>query len=147
MKRIIISIIIIAVVIIGCSLYPSVGIPPEAELIRGVNDPVTIYWTYTPEVDVTDYTFDFLMCDITANRLTGVQVVANIMESEYTFTVADLNVGSDTYVLGVRAVENGVTSSAIWSDLSADTAGGTFYADENGLWMYNAPTNIGVRGE
>ena len=138
-------IILIVIVLTACVLSPPAGIPSDAVLIKGLNDPVTVAWDYVPEVGVIDYSFDFIMCDITGGRLgTDIIIIANTAELEYNFTVAELNI-TDVYILGVRAVENGVPSSAIWSDMSADTAGGTFYADDNGLWIYNAPSNIGVK--
>jgi len=138
-------IILIVIVLTACVLSPPAGIPSDAVLIKGLNDPVAVAWDYVPEVGVIDYSFDFIMCDIIGGRLdTDIIIIGNTAELEYNFTVAELNI-TGVYILGVRAVENGTLSSAIWSDLSGDTACGTFYADDNGLWIYNAPSNIGVK--
>jgi len=144
MKKIIVLLILI-IVLMSCPLSPPEGIPSDAVLVKGADDIAIVGWDYIPEDDVTDYTFDFIMCDITSSRLEAdIIIIANTTELEYSFTVAELNI-TGVYILGVRAVENGITSSAIWSDLSADTEGGTFYVDDNGLWIYNAPSNIGVK--
>lgn len=146
MKRLLTGLLII-VLVVSCRLLIPVpnGIPAGAELVKGVNDPVTVVWDYIPEEGVSDYSFDFLMVPVSTDRLgSDIVIIGNTTALEYNFTVSELNV-TEPNVLGVRAVEHGVPSSAIWSDLSTDTAGGTFYVNQDGLWVYNAPSNIRVR--
>jgi len=121
-------------------------IPDGARVIKDYDDPITMAWDYTPEEGVTEYSFEFLMCLAVDERVeANITIVGTTTTPEYgPFTLQELSV-SDVIVFGVRATADGISSEAIWTDREEDTEGGTFYADTNGLWLYNTPGNIGIQ--